>query len=668
MRVVVLDFETSSDCDLKKSGAWRYSEDVTTEILCCAWHMAKDEPDVGLWVPPQKPGALGMLAAEPNIMFVAHNAGFEKAIWRNIMVSQYGFPDIPNSRWHDTMATCAMKNIPLELASAARVLGLPYQKDTEGSRLTIGMSRPDKWGYYDHSDVKLDRVYSYCLRDIDTQVALLDRVGYLPPTERDVWLLDQKINERGVRIDLDFVRQAQVIVAGASYPLVKEFSELTGVKPTQRDKFLQWVNDQGYPLGDLKKETLARILGEEVEDDGDTSDEPLPRLPGHVERALHIRSLVSSASVKKLARMESVVCHDGRARGLLQYHGAGPGRWAGRLLQPQNFPRGTIKLDKEAPDPQVVVDAIMTGDHEYVDQVLGPAVEVVVGGLRHALVPAVNRMFVVGDFAGIEARIVLALAGQHDKCQMMAEGKDVYLDMAEAIYRAPQGSFNKQHHTSQRHIGKNTVLGCGFQMGWRKFKDRYCRDQTDEFAQGVIEAYRTKWAPGVPKVWKGLEEAAFKTVDTGAPHEAYGVTYAREDAWLSARLPSDRKLWYFAPEVERKEMPWSTPEQPDFRMGWKYKAQKTGQWKTIHAFGGLLTENVVQGLARDLLVAGMFKAEKNGLPVVLTVHDEIVAEPKYDPRSTEKVLEDIMCDVPSWAREMQVPVAAEVWSGDRYRK
>ncbi len=667
MRVVVLDFETMSACDLKECGAWRYAEDISTEVVCAGYQVVGGHK--GLWTPTENMTALELLARDDRTLFVAHNAGFEKAIWRKIMVPLYRFPDIPNSRWHDTMAVCAMRNIPMDLEGAAQVLNLPHQKDTEGSKITLSLSRPNKRGYYERGADKLDRVYAYCLRDIDTEVALLDAVGYLPPGERDVWLLDQRINERGVRIDSEFVRAAQRVVAGASAPLVREFRETTGVNPTQRDKVLAWVNAQGYPLGDLKKETLAKILGEETEDDDGDTPEGLPtaELPDIVRRALHIRTLTSSASTKKLARMETCVCGDGRARGLLQYHGAGPGRWAGRLLQPQNFPRGTIQIGKEPPDPQMVVDAIMTGDHEYVEAAIGPAIETVVGGLRHALVADDGRRFVVGDFAGIEARIVLALAGQRDKTALMASGQDVYLDMACDIYKVPKGSLNKKEHPGPRQDGKATVLGCGFRLGWAGFKIKYAPDRPDEFSQNVIKAYREVWAPKVPMLWRGLENAARETVWTGRKHEAFGIEFQIEGQWMTLTLPSTRKIWYFDPRPVRKLMPWSTKEEPDVRPAWTYKSRKNGRMITKDMHGGIVTQNAVEGIGRDLLTTAMFKCERNNLPIVLTVTDELVCEP-VEKYADEKVLEQIMIDSPQWARELQVPLAAEVWTGERYRK
>lgn len=239
-----------------------------------------------------------------------------------------------------------------------------------------------------------------------------------------------------------------------------------------------------------------------------------------------------------------------------------------------------------------------------------------------------------------------------------------YADMAQQIYGKP---IDKHNDLAEYTIGKNTVLGCGFQMGWRKFYARYCPDQTPEFAEKVIRVYRTEWAPKVPKLWAGLEEAALLTVYSGEPHEAYGVTYRIEGAWMTAELPSGRKLYYFKPTRCRKVMPWSTPERQDIRDAWYYYAFKQGRMKRIDAFGGLLTENVVQALARDLLVAASFKLEANGYPIVLTVHDEDLGEIEQS-RIDEKAFCAIMAEGTDWSKAIGIPVGVESWSGGRYRK
>lgn len=667
MNFVVIDFETASACDLVAAGAWRYAEDPTTEIICLAYG---DEERTDLWVPGGDAGSLYDLVLDEQCTFIAHNAAFEKAIWRRIMVEQYSWPDVPNSRWHDTLASCAYRNLPQKLERAASVLRLPAQKDTVGSKLVRTLSKPQKDGSYDRSPDTLQRIYQYCRSDISAELDLHSRVGWLPsgtpghPGERGVWLLDQRINERGVRLDLDYVDASQRIVDLASAPLLAEFKAMTGVKMTQVAKFKEWIKGQGVEVGSLDKEHMAALLGET--EDGETPDIDdgdllLPKLPDAVRRALSIRQLIGSSSVKKLKRMHECVCSDGRVRGTLQYHGTGPGRWAGRLFQPQNFPRGTLKLGEKAPSPDIVVEAIMTGDPDYVQMLLGPPVEAVVSGLRHSIVAAPGRVLLSGDYAGIQARVVLALSGQHDKAAIMASGADIYCDMAQQIYKRP---IDKKKDPAERQTGKNSVLGLGFQMGWRKFKVKYAGHETDEFCENVVRVYRKEWAPCVPKLWYALEDAAVKTVHDKRAHEAFGVTYALEDGWLSARLPSGRKIWYFNPVPTRKAMPW---DETDVRRSFTFQAMKTGQWRTIDAFGGLLTENVVMGIERDIMVHGMFNLERNGFPVILNVHDELLTEPET-ANADMKAMEEIMVDCPAWARDMQVPVAVECWMGGRYRK
>lgn len=660
MRKLVIDFETASACNLKLAGAWRYSEDVTTEVISLSYsHLGRE---IKTWVPGQDMPF--ELSGHDN--FIAHNAGFEKAIWRNVMVAQYGWPDVPNNRWEDTAAVCAMKAIPASLDKATLALRLPILKDKEGSRLTKALSKTDKKGFYSRPADVLERVYTYNRQDVAATRELYERIGSLPDNEYKVWLLDQTINERGVGLDLDFIDACQTVVDKATFPLVDEFIQITGgLKPSQTIKVRAWIEAQGVKLDNLNKETVQQLLGETDDSDDmgpDVSNVALLHLPPLVRRALVIRSMVGSASVKKLARMQACVGFDGRARGLLQYHGASPGRWAGRLLQPHNFPRGTIKDGSgDKPKAEQLVQLIGLREPEIIAATLGEPIEVVASALRHALIAKPGHVFLSGDFMTIEARIVLALAGQHDKTALMAGGQDIYCDMAREIYKR---EINKKKDPEERQTGKNAVLGLGFQMGAPKFQLRYAKDKPFEFCQGVVDTYRETWAPKVPKVWRALQDAALETVKTGKPHEACGVEYRLEDNWMSARLPSGRKLWYFNPRLTKRAMPW---DATDIRLAWSYQQMKTGQLKTIDAFGGLLTENVVQGLARDLMVHAMFLLEENGYPIVLTVHDEIVSE-VLKHLADEKTFAQIMQDRPQWAIDLQVPIAVETWCAERYRK
>lgn len=671
-------------CDLKKSGAWRYAEDPTTEVLTLRWVYSFNN-SVGLWHPGMPFPKEFHDALNQGAIFTAHNAAFEKAIWRKHMMPVYGWPDIPNHQWDCTLARCANLCIPQDLDTAVRVLRLPALKDSEASKAVIGLSKVDRKGYMPTITPEIIAAADeYCADDCRAQKGLRERVGTLSQAERQVWLLDQRINERGVRLDLDLIDKMQKIVDEATVPSLKEFEQITGIPKLGSPRLKDWCHARGVPIPNLQKETIAEWLKEDDDAEdyeelaGETEGEVRGEMPEEVRRALHIKRLIGSASIKKLASARHCVSTDGRARGLLQYHGAGPGLWAGRLLQPQNFPRGTIAAEKKEDAGDFAtrkVEALQTGDWQYVETVVGPAVETVVSSLRHVVVPSVGRELVVGDFAGIQARIALAAAGQRDKIALMAGGHDVYIDMACDIFKMPKFDTRdkklkdafKAQYAERRQYGKNSVLGLGFQMGAKKFLARYGAGQPFDFAQGVVDTYRKEWAPKVPELWRGLEDAARDAVWYRQPQEAYGVLYKLEDVWLTARLPSGRKLYYFNPQPIRKEMAWSTEEKPDVRRTWTHQAKKRGKWLTVDVFGGLLTENLASALARDLLVAAMFKCEKSGLPIVLTVHDEIVADAEKRVDNA-KVLKQIMEDIPQWARDMEIPVEAETWQGDRYRK
>jgi DNA polymerase len=675
----VIDFETRSRSDLKKAGAWHYAEDPSTDILCLGYSIngapARVLTDYSLC---DLPDDLWVAIHEATCFFIAHNVGFEKAIWRTILMRRHGWPDIPDERWHDTMAVCGYKALPLKLEGAGKVLRLGIQKDMAAKRVLLQLCKPRKDGTFDEDPAKHQIVRDYNRTDVLSELQLHRRIKSLSKHEREVWLLDQRINQRGVRLDRELINQCQKIVAEAKAPALTEFADLTGgLAPGQRDKLMAWLQSEGVVVSDLKKETVAELLGDDEDADDSTDPETEAAkadalaLPARVERALRLRKILGSASIKKLGAMRSCLCEDGKARGLIQYHGAGPGRWAGRLLQPHNFPRPTLKEvigfkpnGEEihgGHDPEQLVAALMTGDQEWVRCMFGEPIEAVANGLRHVLVASENNAFVVGDYKSIECVIVMALAGQHDKCEAFERGESLYIPMAEAIFHR---KIDKVADLREYTIGKHTILGCGFQMAGPTFQTKYAKKETIEFCNEVVRVYRKEQCPKVPYVWYGLEDAAAQTVWTGRPHSAYGVTYALEDEWLTARLPSGRKIWYYGPQKERNQAPWDPKE---LKPGFSYWAQKKGHWMRIHAYGGLLAENAVQGLARDLLVDGMFKCEQENMPVVLTVHDELVCD-LPSGRADDKLLKQIMRDKPVWARGIGIPVDADCWTGERYRK
>ncbi|MDE1946247.1 MAG: hypothetical protein KGH93_03595, partial [Patescibacteria group bacterium] len=292
MKYVVLDFETYSACDLKKAGAWRYAEDPTTEIICIGLAFDGGEPEV---IYPELYSGEGLLAFavnDPAVIFVAHNAAFEKAVWRHVMVARYYWPDIPNGRWHDTMAVCAMKGLPLRLEKAASILRLPA-KDTDGTRETLAYGRPGKDGNYRHGSEKLERIAAYCGQDVRVETDLHKTVRGPGTEERSTWLLDQTINERGVRIDRTLVAACRNIVEEASVPLAEEFRKITGLEKIGSPALLGWLKDRGVDLPNLQADTIDRALGA-VEDDISNAGEDavynnLQELTGECRRILTIR-------------------------------------------------------------------------------------------------------------------------------------------------------------------------------------------------------------------------------------------------------------------------------------------------------------------------------------------------------------------------------------------
>jgi DNA polymerase bacteriophage-type len=408
---VFLDFETrnTGGCDLTRAGAWCYAADPATEILTLVYRHGGVEE---LWTSAaERDEPLKMLAADPAVEFVCF-AGFEQAVWQMIMVERFGFAPIPVARWIDMQAVCSYLALPRSLGKVLPVIGAPVTKDMAGQRLVRSLSRPNrKTGRYPEVTSEIiDRVRQYNGIDVDGLIVIHAAAGELPERERRVWELDQEINRRGLGIDVGFVRAAKTIAEQSTDALVEEFAELTnGLSPHQVGKIREWLTGHGFGLGDLQEATVQEALDDLA-------------LPPDVRRVLEIRLVAASTSLKKLDAMLACVGPDGRARGLLQYHAATPGRWSGCLLQPQNLPRPTVEIGSE--EIESVVEAVKTGDPESLCR-WGTPVEVLASSLRYAVTAADGAMFGVGDFSMIETCVLLALAGQHDKCTLIASGSIV---------------------------------------------------------------------------------------------------------------------------------------------------------------------------------------------------------------------------------------------------
>jgi DNA polymerase len=656
---VFCDFETvnRSGCDLLAAGGWRYASDPATEVLCFGYRARGEDntwtPDMGLT------GPLASLAAAET--YYVSFAGLEPIVWQLIMVDRHGFPPIPAERWIDLRAVCSYLALPRKLEKVLPILGLPVVKDVAGQRLVRRLSKLDRNGAYPEITPEvLQRVIPYNRTDVHAVDTLYEVAGTLPDDERRVWLLDQRINARGIWIDTDFVSAAKAIADASTGEVLEEFDQLTGgdgLSPHKVAKMRGWLAGRGLALPNLQADTVEEALQS-------------IGLPDDVRRALEIRQIVAATSLKKLDAMLACVGPDGRARGLLQYHAARTGRWSGQLIQPQNLPRPTV--DVASDDIEPLVDAVKTRSPDALRH-WGKPTDVLVTALRYAIAAAEGSLLGAGDFAMIEVCVLLALAGQLDKCALITSGLDVHRDMAARIYGLDRDAFlaiDKKaltaEQTEQRLVGKNGVLSCGYQVSAETFWRRYCRhlgEEGKELAVKIVGVYRHQWAPKVPALWRDLEKTARSAMTRPGKIQVAncGVAY-----WLTTRaglpcliceLLNGKLLHYF----NARTVGWDHYG----RAKWTYWAYRNGQWREVEPYGGQLTENTVSAMARELLVDRMFGFEEAGYPIVFSVHDEIVVE---HPEITRPTMEEIMASRPGWAEKLGVPVAVEAWTGRRYRK
>lgn len=666
-RYVVADFETASHADLQKVGAWKYAADMSTFPLCLSLKIVVDgKPQPAFCLSESMLHGLDKrlldLCNDPTVIFLAHNGGFEQAMWHFHMVPM-GYPVLPPERWHDTMAVAAHKALPLGLDACVTALELPMKKDMDGHRHMLMMCKPDsKGGWSHHTKENLERLYTYCNSDVDAQYGIYLATGALGPIERHTWILDQRVNQRGIKIDVKFVDACIDVLDQVRIPMTERFRELTGLKPTQREKVLDWVNDQGIALGDMKKATLDALLDPDDEFGLESLDQFEP-LPYHIHEVLTLRRSLASSSVSKLARMKQCAGSDGRVRYTTQYHGARTGRDAGRLIQIQNYPRGEIS-DRQGLTPEILADAIMSRDLPTIRAIWGDDIfSAVISSLRSCIIPDDGKVIVSGDYATVEARNLLSMAGQHDRVEQMHAGLDVYSETASIIYKRPINR-KKAGDIKEGQIGKNTFLGSGYGLGAVGFRARFAPKESIELAQLAINTYRNEIAPMVPKFWYGLFQASVDAVwCAGAKTYSYaGIEFRKENDFLTMRLPSGGKIWYHRPRANKSYSP-NGDEHPS----WTFMSYQGKKFRRHQAWHGMITADCIQGSARTLIMEAMKRAEAEGLNTIFKVHDELVFE-EADRPDIVQVVKQIMEDVEPWAIERKFKVKAEVEKMLRYKK
>lgn len=634
--VVSIDFETRSAVDLRKTGVYKYAADQSTDIWCMAYK-APWSDDVLVWQPGD--------AVDPYLedwiraggLLSAWNANFERTIWNEIMVGRYQWPATKIKQWRCTMAQASAMGLPRALGQAAAVLGVEEQKDKTGAALMLRMARPRKvnadgsYTWWNTKD-KIEQLIAYCRQDVRTELSVAEVLNAMPDAERRLYQLDQRINDRGVALDVDLVHRVKALAGNASVEIDAEIQRLTKgqVKAaTNGMDLVAWLNSHGIATKSVDKQTVARLL---------TSD----KLHPVIRQVLTLRQNGAKSSTAKYDAMLHAVNADGRMRGLLVYHGAATGRWSGKLVQPQNFPRPQKKQDEL---DEII--AKLKADKDVSEH--GAGTVLASDLLRSMLIAEDGHRLMFADYSAIEARVLAWVAGQSDLVETFRKGGDVYKEMASAIYNVGVESVTD----GQRQVGKMAILGCGYGMGGKRFAEQCAtmgiKVDEDE-AKRIVAVYREK-NNRIAQYWRDVEQDFVDMVKQAGRVGTVGLA-----------LPSGRSLTYHNPRIIQRETPWGAMRdtaQVDTLNS------VTRQWVSQIIWGGLLTENVVQATARDMMATAMMALEVKGYNVILSVHDEIISEVPDNFGSLDEMI-DIMTRVPAWAQGC--PINAEGKEGKRYRK
>lgn len=632
-----LDFETYSDLDIKEVGAHKYAEHFSSEILLVGFSIGDSPVKV---IEPNDPQIEELLTAvrEGGLVF-AHNANFEKVIWDTIGVKRLGWPPVITNKWRCTAARARALALPASLADLAVALGLPIEKDKAGDALIkkyCGLNRKGERVFLHDNQEDFQAFKNYCKRDVEVEIEIDKVIPELSEYELGVFHHDMEVNSRGIPIDLKTLNNAQTIIAELEQHFEDQAMVLAGVKPSKRVAVLEWLSSNGLELPDLTVETVEQaILRSDITEE--------------VKQFLEVRYEASRVGTKKAKKMYEMVCEDGTIKGSLMYHAATTGRWSSKGVQLQNMGKPETQAMQDT-----VIDILANGTTADMLAAFPRPLSAISKSMRGFIRAPEGYRFLIADFSSIEARVLAWLADEPLLMETYKAGGDVYKEMAGKIY----GISPKEVNTKQRKVGKVTVLGCGYGMGFKKFHADCETNQLgialDE-AKEIVELYREN-VPNISNYWNDNNIGVIKAIATGKRITVGRCTFFTEGDFLYFELPSGRRLGFYEPRVEVNE--WGKPQAvvTKFIGGKKFPER---------LWGGIITQNLCQATARDMLVNGMMTAESNGYEVRFHVHDECIA---MLPNQTGSIGDfmDQLTTTPSWAKDF--PLASEGFEAPTYRK
>ncbi len=632
-----IDFETRSIIDLKDRGLDVYANDLSTEVICIAY--GTDINKVLVQAPELMKYSKLMQHVQDGGKIQAWNAMFEYAIWNCVCVPKYGWPSLKLEQCIDTMAIAAANNIPQGLDDAGQFMDSKFQKDPIGKKLIQKLCKPHS-GVFNRDPELIKQLFDYCKQDVLTEMSIGRTLRPLDALEQQIWDLTNRINTIGVPVSILEVENAVKAVKFAQNELDQELLNLTGCKPSERQKLLNWLNLEGADLQNLTAETVSAKLKEE-------------NLNKNVKQALLLRQEGSQTSVAKYAKILEIQ-RDGRIRNTLVYHGASTGRWASRGgLNLQNIARPTLE-DKEIEEaiPRVFNDGIGTMQE--------------LSSLVRSVIKAPDgQTFVDVDFSSIENRVGVYLAFEHTKVELFRQGLDEYKMFASSsLFNVPYDSVTKD----QRQIAKSAVLGCMFGQGSKGLVE-YAKGMGVVMslvqAQKAVDNYRASYFK-VKNLWYACENAAIEAVQNPGVEFAANkrVILKCEKNVLWMRLLSGRYICWQRPMLESVMTPWGKE-----KLAVTVHSQNTytRAWTRNPMIGSSIFQSAVQGTARDFLAFAMLNLDKAGYTILNSIHDEVLI--LIDDERKDVALEDVIINMttpPSWASDM--PLAAEGWVGNRYRK
>jgi len=649
MKELFIDIETYSDIDLSKCGVYRYVQSINFEILLFAYSIDKGPVHVvNVKEKEPIPEEVLKVLTDNSVKKYAYNAVFERVCLSKHLgypVGMYLSPD----GWFCDMIHAATLGLPLSLENVGIVLGLEKQKLSIGKSLIKYFCvpcNPTKTNGYrtrnlpHHDREKWNEFIEYNKRDVETEIEIHNRLSKFPVLDQewDNYHLNERINDLGIMIDMDFVNHAIKCDEENQENNIEKAKMITGVdNPNSPKQLKEWLLEQGMiGVDSLSKADVQRLLKDAT---------------GNVEEILRLRQDIAKSSVKKYIAMQNVVGKDSRARGLIQFYGANrTGRFSGRLIQVQNLPQNHLEPLEEARE---------LIRNEDLDAILGKfgAVSTVLSELiRTAFIPKPGHRFIVSDFSAIEARVLAWLSKEEWRLELFRDGGDIYCQSASKMFGVPveKNGVNKE----LRQKGKIAELALGYNGGVNALKS------FGAVAMGIQESELKpmvdKWRaanPNIVRLWRMLDKVTKYVVTKRTSYECYGLKFSYERGIMFIELPSGRRLAYCKPRLGINAFGSECIT---------YEGIGTGKkWERIETFGGKICENIIQAVARDVLVESMMRLHKAGYKITMHIHDEVVLEVQDDVSSVEEVCR-IMAITPSWAKDL--PLNADGYECKFYKK